>query len=64
MASIIDLYKGSEFENAGGRSNKDKTPISNDGGVNLIGNEAELDRIRGGAVPDTKKYSNTVNFGN
>jgi hypothetical protein len=63
MASIIDLYKGSEFENAPKKSN-DKTPISDDGGVNMIANKTELDRVRGGAVQNTKKYSDTVNLGN
>ena len=62
--AIIDMYKGSEYENAGLRSDKDKTPISNDGGVNFIANQQELDRVRGGAVPYTKKYSDTVNYGN
>jgi hypothetical protein len=60
-ASIIDIYKGSEFENAGGKSTKDKTPISNDGGVDLI---KQAEQFRGGAIPFTKPYSNTVNYGN
>lgn len=63
MASIIDLYKGSEFENAG-QNLKDKTPISNDGGVNIIGNKSQLDILRGGAIANNKPYSNSVNFNN
>jgi hypothetical protein len=60
MASLIDLYKGSEYEN-GIDKNKDKTPLSNDGGKNIIANEKFVDQVRGGAV-NTTKYSDTVNF--
>ena len=60
MASLIDLYKGSEYEN-GIDKNKDKTPISNDGGVNLIADENYVDEVRGGKV-DTGKYSDRVNY--
>lgn len=63
--SIIDRYKGSQFENEAGRgANKDKTPISADDINKLHINGKELDRVRGGAVGNTKKYSDTVNFGN
>ena len=61
--SIIDRYKGSEFENVG-KSNKDKTPISADEVNKLHTNDKELDRMRGGAVSNTKRYSDTVNYGN
>lgn len=62
--SIIDRYKGSEFENNAGKSIKDKTPISADDVNKLHISDTELDRVRGGAAGGTKKYSDTVNFGN
>ena len=40
MASIIDLFKKSEFSKIG-KSDADKTPISQDGGVDLA-NEKNL----------------------
>jgi hypothetical protein len=61
--SIIDRYKGSEFENVG-KSNKDQTPISADNVNKLHIPANELDRVRGGAVSNSKKYSDTVNYGN
>lgn len=57
MASILDLYKKSNFAklpNAGG----DKTPISVDGGKDLS-NEQTLAKARGGKLNE-KKYSDTV----
>jgi len=60
MASLIDLYRGSEYEN-GIDKNKDKTPLSNDGGKNIIGNESVVEEARGGKV-NTTKYSDTVNY--
>lgn len=60
MASLIDLYKGSEYEN-GIDKNKDKTPLSNDGGKNIIGDEVKVNQARGGAV-DTSRYSDRVNY--
>ena len=63
MSSIIDLYKGSEYENVGS-SNVDKTPFSDDASFAFNGKINDLDQARGGAVPDTKKYSDTVNYGN
>jgi len=60
MASLIDLYKGSEYEN-GIDKNKDKTPLSNDGGKNIIGNEGTVEEARGGKV-NTTKYSDSVNY--
>jgi len=61
MASLIDLFRGSEFENV--PKGNDKTPISNDGGVNIIADKDYVDQVRGGAIKPTK-YSDGVNFGN
>ena len=61
MASLIDLYNGSEYEN-GIDKNKDKTPISNDGGTNIIADEKYVDQVRGGAVNSATKYSDRVNY--
>lgn len=60
MASLIDLFKAKEEEykiNNGG----DKTPLSNDGGINLIADESLVDAARRGAINNTP-YSSTVNF--
>lgn len=57
MASIEDLYKGSDFSklpNKGG----DKTPIELDGGKDLR-NEENLAKARGGKL-NLKKYSDSV----
>lgn len=62
MASLIDLYRGSEFENAP-KKGADKTPISDDGGINIIANKNYIDQVRGGGI-NTTKYSSTVNFDN
>jgi|TARA_R110001592_G_scaffold4546_3_gene25571 hypothetical protein len=58
MASIEDLYKGSDFSKLKGTSDKDKTPIDLDGGKDLM-KPANLVKARGGAL-NTKKYSDTV----
>ena len=70
MASIIDLYNSGtgtgtgqlDWTQAGGDT-RDKTPISDDASGAFNGNEGDIDQARGGAVPDTKPYSTTVNYG-
>jgi hypothetical protein len=59
MASILELFgengpKTSQINKKG----KDKTPISEDGGINLA-NEANLKKARGGQL-NSKLYSDTV----
>ena len=46
MASIEDLYKGSEFSKIKSSSDKDKTPVSLDGGKDLM-KPANLEKARG-----------------
>lgn len=60
MASLIDIFEKSEFNN---QINKkaDKTPLTVDGGLDLIGDDALVDTARGGAVNKTP-YSSTVKF--
>lgn len=60
MPSLIELYNSSDFANLP-KTGADKTPLSNDGGINITGNEKTVDTARGGIV-DTKKYSETVKF--
>ena len=57
MASIIDLFKGSDFAKIG-KSAADKTPISVDGGVDLA-KEKNLEKARGAKLT-IKKYSDSV----
>ena len=57
MASIEDLYKGSDFSklpNKGG----DTTPIELDGGKD-IRKESNLEKARGGKITK-KKYSDSI----
>jgi len=58
MASIEDLYKGSEFSKIKSSSDKDKTPVSLDGGKDLM-KPANLEKARGAKL-NLKKYSDTV----
>ena len=58
MASIEDLYKASDFSKLKGSSDKDKTPVSLDGGKDLM-KPAHLEKARGAKLND-KKYSDTV----
>lgn len=58
MASIQDLYKASEFSKIKGSSEKDKTPVSLDGGKDLM-KPSNLEKARGGAH-NTSKYSDSV----
>jgi len=57
MASIIDLFKSSDFAKLG-KSAADKTPISVDGGVDLA-KEKNLEKARGAKLT-IKKYSDSV----
>lgn len=58
MASIKDLYKGSEFSKYPLGKDKDKTPIELDGGKDLR-KESNLQRARGGQL-NLSKYSDSV----
>ena len=59
MASILDLFKASEFSKLG-KDSKDKTPISVDGGKD-ISKPANLEKVRGGKL-NLKKYSDSVEY--
>jgi len=58
MATILDLYKGSEFAKVG-VSSKDKTPISADEKNKLHTDDAKLNSARHGQLQE-KKYSDTI----
>lgn len=58
MASLIDIYKASKYAKAVD-TNKDKTPISADGGKDLSKDEKALAKARGGKLIE-KAYSTTV----
>jgi hypothetical protein len=58
MASIEDLYKKSEFSKLP-RKGFDQTPISADGGVDIIKDAKKLEKARGGKLNE-KKYSDSV----
>jgi hypothetical protein len=58
MASILDLYKNSDFAKLADKS-KDKTPLSVDKSYNANVDEAKLAKSRGGKLKDTK-YSTTI----
>jgi len=58
MATILDLYNGSEFSKVGGTS-KDSTPISADGKNKLHVDETKLKKARNGQLQE-KKYSDTI----
>ena len=57
MASIEDLYKGSDFSKLPNK-NGDKTPVELDGGKDLR-QESKLEKARGGKL-NLKKYSNSI----
>ena len=59
MASIMDLFKASEFSKLG-KDSKDKTPISVDGGKD-ISTPSNLEKARGGKL-NLKKYSDSVEY--
>ena len=58
MSKILDLY-GKTGPKTGTANLKggDKTPINNDGGMNLSVDETRLTKARKGAVNTSKKYS-------
>jgi hypothetical protein len=58
MASIEQLYRASEYAKLADKS-KDKTPIENDGGLNISTDEGKLEKARGGKLSQ-KKYSDTL----
>ena len=59
MASILDLFKDSDFSKLG-KVSKDKTPISVDGGKD-ISTPSNLEKARGGKL-NLKKYSDSVEY--
>ncbi len=58
MASILDLYNGSDFSKIG-KSTKDKTPISADEKNALHIEDAKINNARGGKLRE-KPYSETI----
>ena len=58
MASIEDLYKGSDYSKYPLGKDKDKTPIELDGGKDLR-KESNLERAIGSKV-NLSKYSDSV----
>lgn len=61
MASLIDIFENSEYKNQINKNGTDKTPLTVDGGKDLIGNDTLVDRVRGGAV-SKKPYSDGVTY--
>lgn len=60
MTSIIEMYENNkDLNDVPKGKNKDKTPISPDGGVDLLNDEKLLERSRGGRL-NTKKYSDSI----
>ena len=59
MASIEDLYKGSEFAKLKSSSNKDKNPTYADMLNKLHKDDKDLANARGGKLKE-KKYSDSV----
>jgi hypothetical protein len=60
MPSIIEIYEsGVPINGAIDSKGGDKTPIENDGGLNLSNDEKRLEKARGGKL-NLKKYSDTV----
>ena len=59
MASILDLFKASEFSKLG-KDSKDKTPISLDGGKD-ISTKPNLEKARGGKL-NLNKYTDSVQY--
>ena len=59
MATILELYNSGEYSTYPKNKNLDKTPISDDGGVDLSADESIMEKARGGKL-NTKKYSDTV----
>jgi hypothetical protein len=57
MASILDMYKKSDFNKLPDKS-KDKTPIEADGGPDLSKNESALEKARGGKLNE-RKYTDS-----
>ena len=58
MATLLDLYNGSEFSKVGA-TNKDKTPISADASNKITADESKLKKARNGQLQE-KKYSDTI----
>lgn len=56
--SLIELFNESEYKDQI-KKNTDKTPLSEDGGKDLIADEELVKKARGGDI-NTNKYSDTV----
>jgi hypothetical protein len=61
MASLIDIFEKSEYKDQINKKGSDKTPLTVDGGKDLIGNDTLVDNSRGGAINKTP-YSSTVKY--
>ena len=59
MASIQELYEKSDFAKYPQGTKLDKTPINEDGGLDLSADEKKLEQARGGKLVQ-KSYSETV----
>lgn len=57
--SILELYKSSEFASYPKGTQLDKTPLSDDGGVDIIADESKMERARRGKL-NTKRYSDRI----
>lgn len=57
MASILDMYNKSDYKNLPDKT-KDKTPLEEDGGLDLSRDEAKLKQARGGTLNE-KKYTDS-----
>jgi len=61
MASLIDIFNKSEYKDQINKKGTDKTPLTVDGGKDLIGNDALVNQARGGEV-SKKPYSDSVTY--
>jgi hypothetical protein len=61
MASLIDIFNKSEYKDQINKKGTDKTPLSIDGGKDIIANDSLVDQTRGGAVSKTP-YSDSVTY--
>lgn len=61
MASLLELFENSEFQDQIKKNSGDKTPLSIDGGTDLIADDNLVDQARGGPINKTP-YSSTVRY--
>lgn len=57
--SILDLYNAGEWASYPKGTKLDKTPLSIDGGEDIIADESKLEKARGGKLI-VKKYSDSI----